>query len=58
METESERLLRIAISSGLAVFILALKPIWIKWLYKIGYRDWRKPDENPYATEQQKQRQH
>lgn len=56
METESERLLRIAISSGLAVFILALKPIWIKWLYKIGYRDWRKPDENPYATEKKPQR--
>lgn len=55
METESERLLRIAISSGLAVFILALKPIWIKWLYKIGYRDWRKPDENPYATEKKPQ---
>ncbi len=56
METESERLLRIAISSGLAVFILALKPIWIKWLYKIGYRDWRKPEKNPYATEQKQQR--
>ncbi len=48
METESERLIRIALASGIAVFIMALKPIWIKWLYKIGYRDWRKP-----ATEKQ-----
>lgn len=50
METEAERALRLAIQAGLIVAILSLKPIWIKWLYKIGYRDWRKPDENPYAN--------
>ncbi len=48
METEAERALRIAIQTGLVVALIALKPIWMKWLYKIGYRDWRNPEKNPY----------
>ena len=47
METESERLLRIALQSGIVVGLIALKPVWMKWLYKLGYRDWReKPTDS------------
>ena len=50
METESERLLRIAMQSGIVVGLIALKPVWMKWLYKLGYRDWR---EKPTDSDQE-----
>ena len=55
METEGERLLRIALQSGIVVAIWALKPVWSKWLYKIGYRDWRKPSESSQQKDPRQQ---
>lgn len=40
---EEDRMLRIFIQSAIVVFIWGTKPIWMKWLVKLGYRDWRDP---------------
>lgn len=50
MTPEEDRMWRMIIGTIAFVLIGATRDIWRPWLFKIGYRDWRKPDENPYEV--------